>query len=77
MKKKEEDEFVDLINSIIKVKQHIQKLFLGDIPEEVKEHIRKGHKERLLALRAFIDSAISRLEEKETESKKPGKVNIE
>ncbi len=60
------------------VKKYTLELFLGGIPEEVRKHIRTINKERLLAFRALLDSAISKLEEeKKTEKKKPEKVKVE
>jgi len=35
------------------------------IPTEVHEHLVAGRKELLLAMRSFVDAAISRLEERE------------
>ncbi|GAG16704.1 unnamed protein product, partial [marine sediment metagenome] len=35
------------------------------IPAEVHEHLVAGRKELLLAMRSFVDAAISRLEERE------------
>jgi len=35
------------------------------IPAEVHEHLAAGRKELLLAMRGFVDAAISRLEERE------------
>ncbi len=78
MAKEEENKFIALINSLMDVERHALELILGGIPEEVRKHIRASHKERLLALRALLDKAITRLEEeKETEKKKPVKVKIE
>ena len=73
--KDEEDKLFGLINSLMDVKKCVLELLLGDISQEVKNHIQIARKEKLLALRAFIDSAINRLEksEKEAKKKKPEK----
>jgi hypothetical protein len=78
MEKEIDNKIADLINSLMDVKRYALELLLGGIPEEVKKHIRTSYKERLLALRALLDTAITRLEkEKETEKKKTEKVKIE
>ena len=78
MAKEIDNKIANLINSLTDVKKNAMELLLGGIPGEVKKHIRLSYKERLLALRAVIDSGISRLEkEKETEKKKTEKVKIE
>lgn len=78
MEKEIDNKIADLINSLMDMKKHALELLLGGIPEEVKKHIRTSHKERLLALRALLDTAITRLEkEKEPEKKKTEKVKID
>jgi hypothetical protein len=78
MEKEIDNKIADLINSLMDVKKHALELLLGGIPEEVKKHIRTSYKERLLALRALLDTAITRLEkEKEPEKKKTEKVKID
>ncbi len=78
MEKEIDNKITDLINSLLDVKKHALELLLGGIPEEVKKHIRASYKERLLALRALLDTAITRLEkEKEPEKKKTEKVKID
>jgi len=74
----EESKLINLFNSLMDVKKYTLELFLGPIPEEVKKHIRTINKERLLAFRSLLDSAISKLEEeKKAEKKKPEKVKVE
>jgi len=78
MEKEIDNKITDLINSLMDVKKHALEFLLGGIPEEVKKHIRTSYKERLLALRALLDTAITRLEkEKEPEKKKTEKVKID
>lgn len=78
MEKEIDNKIADLINSLMDMKKHALELLLGGIPEEVKKHIRTSYKERLLALRALLDTAITRLEkEKEPEKKKTEKVKID
>ncbi len=78
MARVDESKIADLFNSLVVVKKHTQELLLGCIPEEMRKHLRTSCMERLLALRALLDSAISRLEEKkETEKKKAEKVKVE
>jgi hypothetical protein len=79
MAEEKENKLVSLINSLMDVKRYALELFLGGVPKEVKKHIQTARKERLLALRALVDSAITHLEEeeKEAERKKPEKVKIE
>jgi len=78
MAKELDNKIVGLMNSLMDVKEHTLELLLCGIPKEVRKHIRISHKEKLLALRSLLDSAIARLEkEKETEKKKPEKVKIE
>ena len=75
---KQENNVMDLINSLTEAKKNAMALLLWGIPEEVKKHLLASCKERLLAIRALIDSAISRMEaEKKSEKKNPQKVNIE
>ena len=78
MAERKEDKITGLINSLIDAKRYALELLLSGVSEEVKKHIQASHKERLLALRALLDSAITHLEEKkETKKKKPEKVKIE
>jgi hypothetical protein len=75
---KQENKVMDLINSLTEVKKNTMALLMWGIPEEVKKHLLVSYKERLLAIRALIDSAINRMEaEKKSEKKNPQKVDIE
>jgi hypothetical protein len=46
------------------------------LPKETRQHLRAARRERLLALRDMVDSAIERIEEKEQPSHKAEKVEI-
>lgn len=47
------------------------------LPKETRRHFRAARRERLLALRDMVDTAIERIEEKEHPSQKAKQVEIE
>jgi hypothetical protein len=44
---------------------HFRRPLIDLLPAEVHEHLAAGRRELLLAMRSFVDAAISRLEERE------------
>ena len=80
MPAKQGSHLVGMINAAADLSNHAVDLFFGGVPDDVRKHIRNVRKERLLALRACLDSAIARIEEKEKveeERQKARKVEIE
>lgn len=74
---KKRDKVVELANSLLDVQKQFFDLLLDCMPEDAKKHLRAARKEKLLALRALIDSQIKHFEQKEKTGKKPQKVKVE
>ncbi len=49
------------------------------VPTEVRQHLRASQREQLLAMRAYVDRVISRIEEEDEarERRRPRKVTVE
>lgn len=79
MTKKRQDKAVDLVNALFDAEHHFLDLVLDFIPEEARRHMNAARKERLLALRSFLDNRIRSLEEeeKDTGKRKSQKVKVE
>jgi hypothetical protein len=71
------DKVVELANSLLDVQKQFLDLALDFMPEDAKKHLRAARKEKLLALRALLDSKIKDLERQEKGGKKPQKVKVE
>ncbi len=74
---KKRDKVIELANSLLDVQKQFFDLLLDFMPEEAKKHLRAARKEKLLALKALLDSKIKDLEEHRGAVKKPQKVKVE
>jgi len=76
---KKHEKIVNLVNSMLDVERNFWDLFLDFVPEEAKRHLKAARKEKLLALRAILDTRIKDLEEekKARNRRRPQKVKVE
>jgi len=76
---KKHEKVVNLVDSMLDVERNFWDLLLDFVPEEAKRHLKAARKEKLLALRAILDTRIKDLEEqnKARNRKRPQKVKVE
>jgi len=74
---KRRDKVVELANGLLDVQKQFLDLLLDFMPEDAKKHLRAARKEKLLAIRALLDSKIKDLERQEGGGKRPQKVKVE